>query len=223
MKKRCTKCNIEKDETEFCKDKRALSGLQSSCKACQANFRKEKYNDLEYRKKILNRGKKYKEKNKKELAKKRIIYSYKNHKKVLEQRRKYRLKNKDKINAKGREYQMKRRQKDSLYKLKGDIRSLIGLSFRKNGFTKKCKTEQILGCSFDEFKIHLEKQFESWMTWENRGLFNGEFDYGWDIDHIIPLATAKTEEDIFKLNHHTNLRPLCCIKNRGLNKRKYSF
>jgi len=52
------------------------------------------------------------------------------------------------------------------------------------------------------------------MSWENRGLYNGELDYGWDIDHIIPLCTVETEEDIVRLNHYTNLQPLCSYKNR---------
>ena len=67
---------------------------------------------------------------------------------------------------------------------------------------KKYKTENILGCSFSDFKIHLESKFESWMTWDNYGLYNGELNYCWDIDHIIPLSSAKTEEDILRLNNH---------------------
>jgi hypothetical protein len=50
------------------------------------------------------------------------------------------------------------------------------------------------------FKIHIERQFVKGMTWENRG--------EWHIDHIIPLATAQNENDVVKLNHHTNLRPM---------------
>ncbi len=40
------------------------------------------------------------------------------------------------------------------------------------------------------------------MTWKNK-----EF-YGWHIDHIVPLSSAKTEEDVYKLCHYTNLQPL---------------
>lgn len=56
------------------------------------------------------------------------------------------------------------------------------------------------------------------MTWENRGLYNGELNYGWDIDHIIPLASAEKEEDIIRLNHYTNLQPLCSYTNRYIKK-----
>ncbi len=61
-------------------------------------------------------------------------------------------------------------------------------------------TEMFIGCSFAELKIHVERQFTKGMTWENRDQ--------WHIDHIIPLSTAKTEEDVIRLNHYTNLRPL---------------
>jgi hypothetical protein len=56
------------------------------------------------------------------------------------------------------------------------------------------------------------------MTWENRGLYNGELNYGWDIDHIIPLSSAITEDDVYKLNHHKNLQPLCSYTNRYIKK-----
>jgi hypothetical protein len=88
------------------------------------------------------------------------------------------------------------------------------LAIKRNGFSKKSKTLVILGCSYENFKQYLESQFEPWMNWNNYGLYNGEFSYGWDIDHIIPLSSAKTEEEIIRLNHYTNLRPLCSYVNR---------
>jgi len=112
----------------------------------------------------------------------------------------------------------KRRKNDNLYAITDTIRTSIGYGFRKNGFIKKCKTIEILGCSFEDFKSHIESKFEDWMTWENRGLYNGELNYGWDIDHIIPIASAKTEEDIIKLNHYKNLQPLCSHINRDIKK-----
>ena len=58
------------------------------------------------------------------------------------------------------------------------------------------------------------------MSWNNRGRYNGEFNYGWDIDHIIPISSAKNEDDIIKLNHYTNLQPLCSKFNRDIKKDK---
>ena len=83
---------------------------------------------------------------------------------------------------------------------------------------KSKKSQEILGCSFEDFKAYLESKFEFWMNWENYGLYNGEVNYGWDIDHIIPLSSAKLEEEIVKLNHYTNLQPLCSKVNRDIKK-----
>jgi hypothetical protein len=58
------------------------------------------------------------------------------------------------------------------------------------------------------------------MTWDNYGLYNGELNYGWDIDHIIPLSSGKTEDDLINLNHYTNLQPLCSKINRDIKKNK---
>jgi hypothetical protein len=105
---------------------------------------------------------------------------------------------------------------DDIFRLSKNIRTLISNTFKIKLYTKKSKTHKILGCSYDEFKIYLESKFEDWMTWENRGLYNGELNYGWDIDHIIPISSAKTEEDIIKLNHYTNFQPLCSYTNRHI-------
>jgi hypothetical protein len=65
---------------------------------------------------------------------------------------------------------------------------------------------------------YIESKFESWMNWDNRGKFNGELNYGWDLDHIVPISSAVTEEDIIKLNHYTNFQPLCSYINRVIKK-----
>ena len=78
----------------------------------------------------------------------------------------------------------------------------------------ECRTHELLGCSLEEFKVYLESKFEPWMSWGNYGKYNGEYEYGWDIDHIIPVSSAQTEDDIIRLNHFTNLQPLCSKFNR---------
>ena len=114
-------------------------------------------------------------------------------------------------------------KKDDLKKLKQNLRNIISQSIRKNGFKKQSKTSEILGCPFDQFKLYLESKFEPWMSWDNYGLYNGELNYGWDIDHIIPLSSGKKEEDIIKLNHYLNLQPLCSYTNRYVKKDKIDY
>ena len=105
-----------------------------------------------------------------------------------------------------------------IFKLITNVRNLIYNSFYYNGYSKNSKTEELLGCSFEELKEYLESKFEPWMNWDNRGLYNGELNYGWDIDHVIPLSSVNEEIDIIKLNHYTNLQPLCSKVNRDIKK-----
>ena len=147
-------------------------------------------------------------------------YSVKNKEKKSEYNKNYWEENKDKLYVNQKDYIKFKLYNDTLYKLKWNIKTLIKYSFRSKSIKKSSKTEDILGCSFDEFKLYLESKFEDWMTWENRGLYNGDFKYGWDIDHIIPISSAKTEEDIIKLNHYTNLQPLCSHVNRNIKRNR---
>jgi len=109
------------------------------------------------------------------------------------------------------EYTKSRKSKDPLYKLKCDIRNLICLKIRSNGYTKKSKTQEILGCSWDFFKNYIEQKFREGMTWENRNL--------WHLDHIVPLASATTEEQVLKLNHYSNFQPLWAFENLSKGKK----
>ncbi len=116
------------------------------------------------------------------------------------------------------EYVKNRMKVDELFKFTNNIRNLIRKSFKRRGLVKNTKTQQILGCSFIEFKEYIEQQFEPWMNWNNYGLYNGTEKYGWDIDHIIAIKNGNSIDDIIKLNHYTNLRPLCSYYNRCIKK-----
>lgn len=94
-----------------------------------------------------------------------------------------------------------RAQNDEVYALKERVRCLIKETIRnKVGTQKRTITSEILGCSSKEFKKHIQRQFVKGMSWDN---FKE-----WHIDHIIPISSAKTEDEVYALNHHTNLRPL---------------
>ena len=126
----------------------------------------------------------------------------------------YRENNKKSIN----EYRRDKRNSEPLFKLQTNIRSVISKAINRNGYTKRSNTFKILGCGYDVFKTHIESLFEPWMTWDNYGLYNGECNHGWDIDHIIPLASITTEDDVYSLNYYTNLQPLCSKVNRDIKK-----
>ncbi len=127
-------------------------------------------------------------------------------------------KNKEKIREKQKLYENKRLKIDVLFKLKKRLNSNINKSLKRNGYMKNSRTYEILGCSYEDFKKHIESLWESWMNWDNYGLYNGTPNYGWDIDHIIPTSSATTEDDIINLNHYTNLQPLCSHINRDIKK-----
>jgi len=167
-----------------------------------------------------------KNKEKEKIKKKKY---YENNQESIKQ---YRIDNKDKIKHdikqwflknKGywKNYYVQKRKNDPLFKLKNNIYSSIYKSLKKKNFRKNSSTEKILGCTLNEFKLHIEKQFEPWMNWNNRGNKNvTESNTFWDIDHIIPISSAQTEEDVIKLNHYTNLRPLCSFNNRWIKRNK---
>jgi hypothetical protein len=157
-------------------------------------------------------SKRYYEKNKEAIKEYSKQYRLDNIENKKNYEKEYKKKNKDKISKRHKN----KMNTDSTYRLKKNIRDFIRKGSKSKEFSKRSKTEEILGCSFIEFKIYLESKFESWMTWENKGLYNGEFNFGWDIDHIVPLCSGNTEEDIIKLNHFSNLQPLCGKINRDI-------
>lgn len=148
-----------------------------------------------------NRSTEFNKKNKESIKLKQKIYS---------------LNNKEERNNR----EKRRRKNDSLFRLKENTKSYIRKSIRVGGYIKTKRTTEIIGCSFEEFKVYLESKFEPWMDWFNYGLYNGQTKFGWDVDHIIPLSSAITVEDIIKLNHYTNLQPLCSYINRNVKKDK---
>ena len=174
----------------------------------------------EYYEANKDKFKEYYEANKENIKEKIKNYYKINKGGVKEKKKEYYENNKQARLEYQRKYKINRKLNDPLFKLTRNIRNAIRKSFINNGYKKTSKTFLILGCSFEEFKQHLESKFETWMTWDNYGLYNGTANYGWDIDHIIPSSTALTEEDVIKLNHYTNLQPMCSYYNRDVKKNK---
>lgn len=212
MNKICTKCKVEKEIIEFSADKNTKSGVRSHCKTCLKEVyirnqekilaRQKEIYDSEKKKQyyqdnseqFTERSKKYHEENKaKILLTKKINYD-------PNLKKEYYKKNKTKINRLASNRIAEKRKTDCIFRLKHNIASLIRNGIKKKGYLKSKRTEEIIGCTIEELLNHLSSMFVEGMSFENHG--------EWHIDHIIPLVTAKTEEEVIKLNRYTNLQPL---------------
>ena len=115
-------------------------------------------------------------------------------------------KNKDKVIKKHILYTKNKYNSDPLYKLIHIFRVRLNEVL---GSKRSKKTKDMFGCDLIELKQHLQNQFEPWMNWDNWGLGEGK----WVIDHKIPISSATTEEEVYKLNHYTNLKPMGWMEN----------
>lgn len=209
----CNKCKIIQPLVNFCKDNKSKSGYSYRCKTCAANYLK-KYN-AENRERIKITQEQYRSKNKAKISEIDILYRKKNKQKankynkeyykknkvrLLEQQKEYNKVNKISRNKYIREYNLNKRRSNILFKLIGNLRHRVQLAFKAKKSNKRNSTKEILGLPIEQVKQYLENQFQPGMTWENHG--------SWHIDHIIPLSSAKTEEELYKLCHYTNLQPL---------------
>lgn len=78
--------------------------------------------------------------------------------------------------------------------------------FINRGFKKESSNLKIIGCSWLEFKVYLE---------DNPYGFTIEDD-GLDLDHIIPISSAKNEEELYSLCHYTNFQLLPSYYNQHI-------
>ena len=179
-------------------------------KEYQKEYRKEnkeklkeygkKYNENN-KEKIKDYKKDYREKNKEKLKEYNKEYYEKNKEKVKEKVKECREKNKERRNEYLKEYNKNKRKEDELFAVSERCRSRIQQFIRQRGYKKTSKTFEMIGCTPEQLLEHLHK------TWyDNYGTeYNGEPVH---IDHIIPLSSAETEEDIYKLCHYSNLQYL---------------
>jgi hypothetical protein len=89
--------------------------------------------------------------------------------------------------------------------LADSLRRRFNIALKKN--CKVGSAVRDLGCSIDELKAYIQSKFLPGMTWDNRGL------RGWHIDHIVPLSSAKTPQELIVLCHYSNLQPLWAYDN----------
>jgi hypothetical protein len=213
--KTCSKCKQTKDIGEFSKDKKRKDGLRTQCKSCASEHSKAYHQ--KNKEAIAEKNKAYRQENKEELAEYRKAYHQKNKEAIAEKNKAYHQKNKEAIAKRKKKYKQKRYNNDPIFKLTQLYRNSLKRAFKSIVKKKNYDSLKTLGLEkWQEFADRLSKQFYDHpitgekMTFENHGKGEG----CWQIDHKIPLLTAKTEEDVIRLSHYTNLQPLWTIDHK---------
>jgi hypothetical protein len=201
--KKCNRCENIKYVTEFNKSSQSKDGYRGYCRKCQSEF-----------------GKDYRLKNKESIKFKHFEYYTKNKTQILEKHKtnyhinieqenkrsqQYYKKNRESVIERTKKYQKQKLNEDPIFKLKHSMRNRVRAIFKNKNFIKPTTTLKIIGCDLPTLVSYIESKFNNGMSWENQGK--------WHIDHIIPLSSARTEEEICKLCNYTNLQPLWAIDN----------
>ena len=176
--KHCSKCNTSKSIDNFHKNKSAKDGFNAYCKCCL---------------KELYKNNKNKPKNPVKQCTNHIDDYFKDYYQSKKDANAYR-------NAKQKRYIKQREQEDPLYKVIRIVCSVVRSAFKRKGYTTNSHYYEILGCSYEHLKSHIEQQFQEGMSWDNHG--------EWHIDHIIPVSYGLNAEEVIALNNYINLQPL---------------
>lgn len=220
--KTCNKCNTQKELKLFNKDCSKSDGYQNRCKLCDSQQKKNRRALLNYKsdlsitekecrcckenKLVIEFGacKDFKDGYDKDCkicrcSREKDRYS-RNSERIKKNTNEYYYENKDKIRITKRKYQKMKMETDKFYVLKRRLRNRLWYALENKGWKKECSFSSYIGCDPETLVKHIESQFTDGMTWENKGK--------WHVDHIKCLDSAKTEEELLKLCHYTNLQPL---------------
>jgi hypothetical protein len=177
----CTNCKTDKVETEFYYNKNKTKH-ESQCKLCIREKRKARYKKNP--KVELGRNKKYVQENKESVNEYKKLWARDNSHRYAEYaRNKYRT--------------------DPMFRLKSCLRARLTAAVAG----KSASTMELVGCSIDELKQHLESKFTEGMSWDNYG--------EWHVDHIKPCASfdlSDPEQQRLCFNYK-NLQPLWAADN----------
>lgn len=183
--KKCTKCKECKELKYYWKSKESKDGYNNICADCKNKYERSI-------------------KDKREIA--RLKYYSKEKNKV-----KQRLNSKNWYENNKVQHQLNhinRRKNNPVAALSKLFRDRLYKCFKHEGKKNK-PTLDILGCDWITLKEWVESHFKNGMSWENKGKGVDK----WNLDHGIPLSWAECENDIYTLNHYTNLKPEWSLDN----------
>jgi len=213
--KKCTKCKQDKAAEDFCKnqvwckecrkeyDKAYYKQNREKIKEQTKAYRKQNTEKIKeyrkaYRKQNTEKIKAYYEQNREKINKQQKAWYQQNAEKLKERGKAYYEQNREQMKAYVKAYRKQNRDKRRIYKrnkLKTDINFRLADNLRRRmrrvlkGKSKSKKSMDLIGCSADFLKKHLENQFQPGMSWNNYGNPNGDHSECWHIDHIVPCAS----------------------------------
>lgn len=214
MNRICSKCKIQKDISEFYKYK---SDYQRYCKSCQISYlstpkskqKKKEWRDnnpdydklyaKKHEKRIKTNKHMHYEEHKEEINKKAKIYRDNNPEKMKTQSSRYYREHRSERLIYGYNYLKNRRTEDDFFKFSDNLKTLIRMAIKQKGYSKKSRSFQIIGESFE-----FVWQYLIMTAIGNYGFYDESIVY--HIDHKIPCSLAETEEELIKLQHYTNLQ-----------------
>jgi len=194
--KKCKRCNKDKDFNSFCKTSKNKDGYNNRCRECIKELGKDYYKN---NKEIMNlKAKKWYGENKEKHIKHTMNYQSNNPEKKKKYTKKWNKNNRDYF----KKWRKNKYDNDPNFKLR------ITLSVRLSGILRNEKTYKtssiikLIGCTLDELKLYIEKQFILGMDWNNWGEI-------WEVDHIkacakFDLTNMEHQKQCF---HYTNLMP----------------
>ena len=202
--KTCIRCRQTKTFSDFHKQRQKPDGYRPVCKHCRQSDSANYYNT--HKEDVKRKWKKYLETHpsyNQEYYQSNSKYFRRYYDEHADHYKKWRQDNKEKLNA----YRRQLKQKDPNFKVACALRSRISSLIRAAGVKKNHRSTELLGCSIDDFRKHLEFLFRDGMRWDNYGK--------WHIDHIVPCCCfdlTKVEEQK-KCFHYSNQQPLWASEN----------
>ena len=90
-------------------------------------------------------------------------------------------------------------------------------TLRRTGMALRGRASPVaaVGCGQPELRNQIARQFRTGMSWETYRQ--------WEVDHVRPLSSASTLNELIALCHFSNLQPLWRRENRTKGELKWGF
>ena len=130
-----------------------------------------------------------------------------NQERYKELQRQWNARNRGRQNELAKAYVKRRYAQDLGFALAYRLRARVYQAIKASGASKSGRTEELVGCSIEFLRQHIERQFKGKMSWDSPSSYH--------IDHIVPIASfdlTDIQQQRVAFNWQ-NMRPLTPKKN----------